>query len=287
MILEVKIVQLLRVHPKLSRVGGDTNPGGEMVLKVRILQLLITILLSVSATTVVYAARDYGGHYSKERIANLRNNCHKYDWAHQQLNAAVAKAKLWLAKSDEELWKMVPGQDLPRTIDVTYDKFSSGPKFLGCLICGEKISKYGNYPYNPDFENKPWKLTCPSCGSVFPTNDFGKYYESAIDEHGLFNPAKGDTSLLFNTDHPDPKDPLHKFGVDDGFGYVAKNGRAYKFIGYYTWKYWRYINGGLAVLADAFLYTGDKRYAHKAAILLDRIADVYPSMDWKPYADRG
>jgi len=57
-----------------------------------------------------------------------------------------------------------------------------------------------------------------------------------------------------------------------GFGYVGKNGRAYKFIGYYTWKYWEYINNGLAALADAFLYTGDKRYAHKAAIFLDRIA---------------
>ena len=231
--------------------------------------------------------RIYGGRYSEERIANLRNNSHQYEWARALLNAAVVKAKPWLAKSDEELWRMVPGQDLPRTIDVTYDGHSSGPKFLGCLVCGNKIFEYGNYPYNPDFENEPWKLTCPSCKSVFPTNDFGKYYQSAIDEHGLFNPAKGDTSLLFNTDHPDPMDPLHKFGVDDGFGYVAKNGRAYKFIGYYSWKYWEYLNNGLAALADAFLYTGDKRYAHKAAILLDRIADVYPDMDWKPYADRG
>lgn len=270
-----------------NRKTGKQNFISRQLLRVQILKLLIALLLSLSSTIVVYATRDYGGHYSKERIINLRNNCQKYDWARKELNAAVAKAKPWLAKSDEALWKMVPGQDLPRTIDVTYDKFSSGPKFLGCLVCGNKILKYGNYPYDPDFENKPWKLTCPSCGSVFPTNDFGKYYESAIDEHGLFNPTKGDTNLLFNTDHPDPKDPLHKYGVDDGFGYVAENGRAYKFIGYYTWKYWMYINNGLAALADAFLYTGDKRYAHKAAILLDRIADVYPSMDWKPYADRG
>ena len=258
-----------------------------MVIKPFTLQLLLTLLLSVPITGALHATRIYGGHYSAQRITNLRNNCHKYEWARQQLDVAVVKAKPWLAKSDEELWKMVPGQYLPRTIDVTYDRLSSGPKFLGCLVCGDKILKYGNYPYNPDFENKPWKLTCPSCKSVFPTNDFGKYYESAIDEHGLFNAAIGDTSLLFNTDHPDPKDSLHKFGVDDGFGYVAKNGRAYKFIGYYTWKYWRYINDGLAALADAFLYTGDQRYAHKAAILLDRIADVYPAMDWKRYADRG
>lgn len=257
-----------------------------MAKKIYILRLVWAALLLIPLAGNVYATRIYGGHYSEERITNLRDNCRKYEWAKQQLKTAVEKAKPWLNKSDETLWMMVPGQDLPRTIDVAYDKFAAGPKFVGCIVCGDKIFQYGNYPYDPDFENKPWKLTCPSCGSVFPTNDFGKYYESAIDEHGLFNPAKGDSSLLFNADHPDPKDPLHKFGVDDGFGYVH-NGRAYKYVGYYTWKYWMYINDGLAALANAFLYTGDRRYAHKAAILLDRIADVYPSMDWKPYADRG
>ncbi len=257
-----------------------------MAKRRHILRLAWVALLLISLTGNVYATRIYGGHYSEERIANLRDNCRKYEWAKQQLKAAVEKAKPWLAKSDETLWMMVPGQDLPRTIDVAYDKFAEGPRFVGCIVCGDKIFQYGNYPYDPDFENKPWKLTCPSCGSVFPTNDFGKYYQSAIDEHGLFNPSKGDTSLLFNADHPDPEDPLHKFGVDDGFGYVH-NGRAYKYIGYYTWKYWMHINDGLSALADAFLYTGDQQYAHKAAILLDRIADVYPSMDWKPYADRG
>jgi hypothetical protein len=122
---------------------------------------------------------------------------------------------------------------------------------------------------------------------VFPTNDFGKYYLSAIDEKGLFNPALGDTALLFNTQHPDPKDPLHKYGVDDGFGYLNKDGRSYKFIGYYTWKYWAMLYNGLGTLADAYLYTGEQIYAHKAAILLDRIADVYPTMDWEIYGKRG
>lgn len=256
------------------------------MVKEPVFKLLLSLLLTASLPGMLYAIRDYGGHYSEERIANLRNNCRTFEWAKQQLKVVVEQAKPWLAKSDEMLWMMVPGQDLPRTIDVAYDKFATGPKFVGCIVCGDKIFRYGNYPYDPDFENKPWKLTCPSCGSIFPTNDFGKYYQSAINEHGLFSPAKGDTNLLFNVHHPDPKDPLHKFGVDDGFGYVH-NGRAYKYVGYYTWKYWMYINDGLTALSNAFLYTGDQRYAHKAAILLDRIADVYPSMDWKPYADRG
>ncbi len=231
--------------------------------------------------------RIYGGFYTAERISNLRANCDIFEWAGKQRDVVIERAKTWLAKSDEELWAMVPGQKLPRTIDVTFDRLIPGSKFIGCLICGDKIRKFGNYPYDPDCENKPWKLTCPSCMSVFPTNDFEKFYLSAIDEHGLFDPEKGDRSLLFNADHPDPDDPLYKFGVDDGSGYNDQNGRAHRYIGYYTWKYWTWLNDGLEALANGFIYTGDKQYAHKAAILLDRIADVYPDMDWKPYADRG
>ncbi len=233
------------------------------------------------------AAREFGGHYTAERLANARANTAKHDWARQLADTAVARAAQWVARSDDDLWTMVPGQDLPRCIDVTLDTKTKGPKRVGCLGCGDKINAHGNYPYEPDGEKLPWKLTCPSCGAVFPTNDFGRYYASGIDEHGLFRPAQADRSLLFNSAHPDPKDPLHTFGVDDGFGYVDASGHAHRFIGYYAWKYWQHLEDGLSALAHAYVLTGDARYAHKAAILLDRIADVYPDMDWGPYAARG
>ena len=166
-----------------------------------VLALFLAVVLSSATARVASAdARQYGGRYTAERLANARANCEKYDWAKKVRDDAVKRAAPWLARSDEELWSMVPGQDLPRTIDVTMDRnVKKGPKRLGCLKCGAKIDEFGNYPYEPDFDGKPWKLTCPSCKVVFPTNDFGKYYASAIDEHGLFNPAKGDKSLLFNT----------------------------------------------------------------------------------------
>ncbi|MBE9665498.1 heparinase II/III family protein [Mucilaginibacter boryungensis] len=252
------------------------------IFRVAIMLLMVGLL-----TLPAYATRIYGGYYTAARIANLRNNCNTYEWAKQQRTTVIARAKAWVAKSDDELWAIVPGQDLPRCIDVTFDRLTTGPKFLGCLNCGKKVLKYGTYPYEPDFINKPWKLSCPACGAIFPTNDFGKYYQSGINKAGVFDPAKADKKLLYNTTHPDPKDPLYKYGVDDGYGYIDKNGRSYRYIGYYTWKYWDNIRNGLSYLADAFLYTGDQQYAHKAAILLDRIADVYPTMDWKPYADRG
>ena len=253
----------------------------------KIIKRTLFLIVFTAISNLSIAQRQYGGFYTREKIQNLRNNCEKYDWAKKEQEKTIQKAKLWAAKSDEQLWEMINGQNMPRCIDVTFDRLTKGPKILGCMKCGEQIFQFGNYPYNPEFEDKPWKLTCPSCKSVFPTNDFAKFYASAIDENGLFDVSKGDRTLLFNEAHPDPSDPLHRYGVDDGFGYIDENNRSHKYIAYYMWKYWNYINTGIADLSEAYLYTGDKLYARKAAILLDRLADVYPDLDWKPYADKG
>src|SRR5205823_14427006 len=36
---------------------------------------------------------------------------------------------------------------------------------------------------------------------------------------------------------------------------------------------------GLHALGQAYILTGDHRYAHKAAVMIHRIAEVYPGMD--------
>jgi hypothetical protein len=40
-------------------------------------------------------------------------------------------------------------------------------------------------------------------------------------------------------------------------------------------------------LGRAYLLTGDKRYAHKALVLLHRFAEVYPEMDYEPQSRYG
>jgi hypothetical protein len=130
-----------------------------------------------------------------------------------------------------------------------------------------------------------WKVQCPHCGKLFPTNDFAAFYRSGLDERGVFDPKRADRSLLFNAEHPDPNDPLHKFGVDDGEGYVDGDKR-WRFIGAYLiygqWK--QLVLGGIKNLAAAYLVTGDKVYARKAGILLDRVADLYPQFDFRTQA---
>ena len=255
----------------------------------RLLALAICMGLAWSAATAATsgASRASGGNHTPERLANARQTVARFAWAKAERDAAVAKAAKWLAKDDAALWKLIPGQELPRCIDVTMTYTPNGQIRMGCLVCGDAIDPYGNYPWIVNVDTRPWKVQCPNCKTVFPTNDFGKFYASGIDEHGLFDFERADRSLLFNAEHPDPADPKHMWGVDDGYGYDDGNGYDHRFVAYYGWQYWRYIQTAVIELANAYMYTGDKVYTRKAGLLLDRLADVYPSMDWNKYAVLG
>lgn len=219
-----------------------------------------------------------------EMRRNAVANAGRLGWAAAEQKAAVRAAEQAASMSDDALWKLVPSQAVARTIHVQL--LAGNDRVSSCPSCGPKILKYGNYPWRCDVVNLPWKITCPQCGQVYPKNDFGAYYESALDEHGFFQRGGGDPKLLFNVEHPDPNDPLHKAWVDDGYGYHdAATGR-WDFVAYYTsWGLWRYLRQTASRLAHAYCLTDDVRYAHKAGVLLSRIADVYPDMDWKPFAD--
>lgn len=211
-------------------------------------------------------------YYTPAKVAAARQNAQQYSWAKSLRDSAVAKADNYLSKGSEFLWGLVPGPNLPRSYGVN--------QTLGSPITGREIDKFGNYPYRADPLNEPWKIVDPSSGYKFPTNDFGAYYRSGLDEHGIFQPNLADRSLLVNTLYPE-KGPA--WGVDDGFGWVDGNGNRYTFIAYYThWFVWYstgMIQDSLQSFRDAYLYTGDIKYARAGAALLDRVADVYPEMD--------
>ena len=108
----------------------------------------------------------------------------------------------------------------------------------------------------------PWKIQCPTCMRRFPSNDFGEFYKTGLDEHGFwhYEQAKANGShLLVNTEYPEKDEHIdkngvlqnegvHGWGVDDGYGY--KSGKTYEtsygmwdetwtFIPYYNaWGVW-------------------------------------------------
>lgn len=223
------------------------------------------------------------GGEGKTRSLFLPQELREQAWANIRQDEAMARlrdqiverARPWMELSDDQIWGLMFGPGITRSWMVWSDGH--------CPACGKGVPMYN---WQMDAMRRPWKTWCPHCAAVFPSNDFAAFYRSGLDRRGLFDPARADRSLLFNAAHPDPDDPRHRFGVDDGEGFV-QDGKRWRFIGafliYGQWK--QAVLGGINALSEAYILTGDKAYARKAGILLDRVADVYPSFDFAQQAE--
>lgn len=215
--------------------------------------------------------------FGAEWLTRVRSNLARQEWAVGAQAQILQAAQPWLDMSDEALWRLMFGNTISRSWMV----WSNGY----CPACRQDVRMYA---WEIDALRRPWKARCPHCEEIFPKNDFHAFYRSGLDEQNIYNPGRADRSLLFNLEHPDPDDPLQPFGVDDGEGYReidAQTGaeRCWRFIGAYLiygqWK--QLVVGGICNLAAAHVVTGDPVYAHKAGVLLDRVADLYPTFDFK------
>ncbi|UCH36008.1 MAG: heparinase II/III family protein [Armatimonadota bacterium] len=236
------------------------------------------ILLLVTAGLRAAFAADAGGEtvkthgvfYTTSMMETARANIASHPWAAEIQKRIVADAQPWMEFSDDELWDLMFGNAISRSWMV----WSNGH----CPACRQGVPMY-NWEMNA--LARPWKVRCPHCKELFPKNDFHAFYRSGLDERGVFDPAQANRELLFNAEHTDADDPLRMFGVDDGEGYVEGDNR-WRFIGAYLiygqWK--QAIVAGIRNLAAAYVVTGDAAYAHKAGVLLDRVADLYPTFDF-------
>jgi len=114
----------------------------------------------------------------------------------------------------------------------------------GCPACGAAWPHFGGGMCSWD---RPGRLTCPKCKREFPD--------------------------------PDPGSPYH----DTGKG-ITVDGRRYYLQGVWnSWVVeqlctaWNNENSAVRNLSLAYTLTGDRRYAHKAAIILDALAAVQPT----------
>ncbi len=267
-------------------------------------------------------------YYTDEMVAAAQENVKKYDWAKQLRDTAVKNAEKYLGKM-EYLYHMIPGEGIPRSSQVG---LKGDTYYQYCRYCGVDIGKMNTaYPWEADPLTRPWKVQCPSCKRLFPSNDFESFYELGLDEHGIFDRDlalekhkelfNGKTygygylkNELYDELTVDPfwktqgkelpithgwdidyelEDANDVWGVDDGFGYDT--GRSYSgglrevhsYIGYYhqfaLWNSRKHnpgeIQTAVETLRDAYIYTGDPKYGRIGAVMMDRIADVYPGMN--------
>lgn len=222
-----------------------------MELMSRDLTLVALLVLALCHSVHCYAdspAKRSRSLTSDDEIRQIRENIARYPAAKAIADDIIAKANKWVDKPDRVLWEMIPPADIPRAFNSSFD---------GCPVHGKEYFKYGNYSWKMDIWNRPWKLKCPVGGEEYPSNDFWAYYKTK------------DRSLLTG-DYP-----------DDGWGW-RKPGDKYKhwFVAYYChWLWMNHLLPAVTNLSIAYQITGDEKYARKAIVMLDRIADLYPEMD--------
>ncbi|MCU4743296.1 heparinase II/III domain-containing protein [Natronoglomus mannanivorans] len=224
---------------------------------------------------------------TEEERQNARRNIDRYEWAAARRDEHVQNAEAILDHwDDDDLWELVPSNLVPRgnALDGATNTYMDTAEERGWFV--EKMDpEFSLHAVSPSFG---WELTTDD-GIAIPSNDYGAYRESGRDDEGRFDPELADDSLLVNTKNPELPD---EWGVDDGGGFtddegiIGPEGTSWSPVSWLChWAAVYSIKTFLEELSQAYVLTGDGRYARPAAILLDRVADVYPDLNHREMHD--
>lgn len=192
--------------------------------------------------------------YTPERIAIGKKNLATYGWA-QKIFERMKKgdpityfvgreygaADDVIAQTDDFIWLMQPTTKIPRVLP-NHDTLAL------CPIHGEAVRKYNAWTaWTIDPIRHPYKVRCRAGGELYPSNDY----------------MSGDM-----TSGPYP---------DDGSGCKIGDKIFYFLMEYAHMAYTANTIPCLRSLSQAWLLTGDRRYARAGCILLARLASEYPN----------
>jgi len=172
--------------PEIATIDGDGNitpiSAGDAKFKVTVLFRGRTIEGNVTFSSA--KAKSHSTYYTAEKKANAVENISKYDWAKSQAKTAIANADKYLDKIDL-LYGYVTSNGIPRSFSIGE---YGDPEMWYCTYCGcDTQEKYGAYKWRIDPLVRPWKIQCPDCKRLFPSNDFGSFYELGLNEYGEFS----------------------------------------------------------------------------------------------------
>lgn len=196
------------------------------------------------------------GLINREDLARGRENIATRPWARRYSEGVVKDANWWVGQSDEYLYSLIPVGN-PRAISPSFEK--------GCPIHGG-----ARKTYTATME-KPYRWKCSRGGE--------EWYDGAV----VKNPNTGKDVIVH----------------DDGNGWLAPEGFPNAGRRYYFMAAYRYYllgkmlgtpyegdggskyQGGTPVLQLSLAYamTGKAKYSHKAAVILNRLAEVYRFFD--------
>ena len=248
--------------------------------------------------------------YTYEMREQAKKNVETNDWARSLLNGVKGNADRFV-ENLEKIYDMIPVEGVPRASGTATWNAGADYEYV-CPYCKEDLQeRFGGKPWLFNPLANPWKVQCPACRRLFPSNDFESFYKLGITENGVFDRelalqknaeivANGGEGYLVNKLYPNiatelgiASDKVSTWMVDDGFGWSDVDGTygtqtlpKFTMVAHYAHLFWdsngpddSFFTRGIRDLRDAYLYTGDIKYGRAGAILLDRVADVYPDFD--------
>ena len=107
-----------------------------------------------------------------EAIAAARENVQRYQWAREQADAIVKKARTYADRSDGAIWDLMPASALGRA-----ESFSAS--IVGCPVHGRSIETRGGWQLDPF--NRPYEVHCPIGGESYASAPY--YCHQVYREH--------------------------------------------------------------------------------------------------------
>ena len=116
---------------------------------------------------------------TKEKALAARENMEKFSWVRVEVEKKyISRADRYIDKIDA-LYDMIVAEGIPRSTCVGAE---GDPEMYFCRYCGCDISaKYESAAWIINPIEHPWKIKCPDCGRLFPSNDFEGFYKLCLD----------------------------------------------------------------------------------------------------------
>ncbi|MBQ2743950.1 MAG: Ig-like domain-containing protein, partial [Oscillospiraceae bacterium] len=151
-------------------VVPEINPEWKNIGEISVSPIEIDVVWDASITPQIFTVADR---------ENAKANATKYSWAKNLRDTAVAKADVYLENFDK-IYNMAVPEGLPRYY---YPGQRWDPTNNVCRYCEEDLTlEYSKYGFLSQALSYEWKIQCPECKRLFPSNDFGKFFELGVTE---------------------------------------------------------------------------------------------------------
>ena len=212
------------VHRTQNQLRG--NIRGRTAAKINGVKLVILQFLTahlqffIKTCHIRFRIIDFIGERRKIAIENVS----EYSWAESSAQTQISRADKYVGL-EEQIYNLFPSQEIPRSMTVGAE---GDPEMYYCRYCGTDLqAEYANFPWKHAPLTRPWKIQCPDCKRLFPSNDFESLYKLGLNEYGefIYQAALDKHRELFGdktidepgTKHSEQWKKYYGYGVESGY----------------------------------------------------------------------